>query len=342
MQNRDPGSAVIERILFLQIKFKNMRLFRPAVFQGNLKSKNYFEGWYYKQVTSDLSQVWSFIPGIALTPEGRYVFIQVIDGTTGHTDWFEYPLDSFSFNKKEMKVRVGNSWFMEDRIHINIDQEGHQYEGEIEFSNRIRFPSTWFSPGIMGWYSFIPFMECKHGIVSVTHRLSGQITRNGKPTDFSGGKGYIEKDWGSSFPESWIWIHSNHFADPSASFTFSVAKIPWLGNYFIGHICFLYLHGRFYRFATYTGSKILSLSFNGDHLMINMEGSGYNLEIKVVPNISGRLKAPVLGKMSRIIKESIDSTVYLKLRGKEGNLIFEDTGQRAGFELMEKILSYFS
>ena len=76
--------------------------------------------------------------------------------------------------------------------------------------------------------------------------------------------------------------------------------------------------------------------------MINMKGSGYNLEIKVVPNISGRLKAPVLGKMSRIIKESIDSEVRLKLTGKKGNLIYEDTGQRAGFELMEKILTYFS
>jgi len=332
----------MERILFLQSKLSIMRLFRPGVFQGNLKSENYFEGWYFKQVTADLCQVWSFIPGIALTPGGRSAFIQVIDGITGQTNWFEYPLDSFSFDKSEMKIRVGNSWFMEDRIHINIDQEGHRYEGEIEFSNHIRFPSTWFSPGIMGWYSFVPFMECKHGIVSVTHQLSGQITRNGMVTDFSGGKGYIEKDWGSSFPESWIWIHSNHFADSTTSFTFSVAKIPWLGNYFIGHICFLYLRGRFYRFATYNGSKIDSLSYEGNQLMIKMEGSGYNLEIKVIPNISGRLKAPVLGKMSRIIKESIDSVVHLKLTDKEGNLIIEDTGQRAGFELMEKILTYFS
>ena len=35
------------------------------------------------------------------------------------------------------------------------------------------YPGTIFSPGIMGWYSFVPFMECKHGIVSINHDLTG-------------------------------------------------------------------------------------------------------------------------------------------------------------------------
>lgn len=318
-----------------------MRLFRPHVFQGDLKLKNYFEGWYFKQVTADLNQVWSFIPGIALTPEGKHAFIQVIDGITGETFWFEYPLKTFSFDKKKMTVRVGNSWFMENKVHIDIDQDNQHFKGEVEFSNSIGFPSKWYSPGIMGWYSFVPFMECKHGIVSVSHQLSGNISRNGLVTDFTGGKGYIEKDWGTSFPESWIWIHSNHFSNESASFTFSVAKIPWLGKFFIGHICFLHLEGKFYRFATYNGSKISSLKKSENQLEISIEGKKENLQIRVIPNISGHLKAPVQGKMNRIIKESIDSTVYLTLSDKNGKIIYKGTGQRTGFELIEKILSYF-
>ena len=38
----------------------------PILFQGNLKKKNYFEGWYYKQVSKDEKEVISFIPGISL------------------------------------------------------------------------------------------------------------------------------------------------------------------------------------------------------------------------------------------------------------------------------------
>lgn len=78
----------------------------------------------------------------------------------------------------------------------------------------------------MGWYSYVPLMECKHGIVSVNHYLKGKIRINGNSIDLSEGKGYIEKDWGTSFPEVWIWIQSNNFTNPETSFTFSLAKIP--------------------------------------------------------------------------------------------------------------------
>ena len=48
-----------------------MKLFRPWVFQGSLSRKYYFEGWYFKHVSADREQVWSFIPGVSLAPEGR-------------------------------------------------------------------------------------------------------------------------------------------------------------------------------------------------------------------------------------------------------------------------------
>ncbi|MFZ5429127.1 MAG: tocopherol cyclase family protein [Bacteroidota bacterium] len=319
-----------------------MRLFRPHVFQGNLNSKSYFEGWYFKQVTADLENVWSFIPGISLTPSAKTAFIQVIDGISGSTAWFDYPLETFQYDPESMKVKVGNSWFTENGIHLDIQQNGHTFSGELTFDQRVGFPSTLFSPGIMGWYSFVPFMECKHGIVSVNHSLRGSLNLNGRETDFSGGKGYIEKDWGTSFPESWIWIHSNHFDEPGASFMFSVAKIPWLGSYFIGHISYLYAGGEFYRFATYNGSKIKKLTWTENLLTLLVEGRRHLLEVTVTPNKGGHLKAPVSGEMSRIIKESIDSTVSLKLSGKDGGVIFEDTGQRAGFEIIEKIVAYFN
>ena len=45
----------------------NFRIYKPEVFQGNLKRKKYFEGWYFKHVSKDLKNVWSFIPGISLS-----------------------------------------------------------------------------------------------------------------------------------------------------------------------------------------------------------------------------------------------------------------------------------
>ena len=102
----------------------------------------------------------------------------------------------------------------------------------------------------MGWYAFIPFMECYHGVVSANHYTEGYANYKGQKINFNGGKGYIEKDRGISFPESWIWLQANTFADRDVSFFFSVAKIPWLGSSFPGFLCFVYINGNYYRFMT--------------------------------------------------------------------------------------------
>ena len=42
------------------------KIIYPLLFQGNNKSEEYFEGWYYKQISKDEKRVISFIPGISL------------------------------------------------------------------------------------------------------------------------------------------------------------------------------------------------------------------------------------------------------------------------------------
>jgi hypothetical protein len=38
----------------------------------------------------------------------------------------------------------------------------------------------------MGWYAWVPRMECYHGVLSFSHPLQGTLTLNGKVMDFSG------------------------------------------------------------------------------------------------------------------------------------------------------------
>ncbi len=309
-----------------------MSIFKPEIFQGSLSKNRYFEGWYFKHVSANRQNVLAFIPGVALTKSEKQValtksekhaFIQVIDGISGKTWNVNYPLSEFSFSKSEFKVRVGNSYFSADEIKLEIDSPELKISGKLEYSSAVKYPSSAFSPGIMGWYSFVPFMECKHGIVSVQHKVEGRLEIN------------------ESFPESWIWLHCNTFSEPECSFTFSVAKIPWLGNFFIGHICFLYLKGKFYRFATYNGSKITKLEFKKPFLEIELKNKNLILKVKAEQQQAGELKAPMVGEMNRMIKESVDSNVEISLFTKNGQLLFKDSGTHAGLEIIEKILSYF-
>ena len=318
-----------------------MKLFNPEIFQGNLKKKNYFEGWYLKHVSENREHVFSFIPGISLTKEDKHAFVQFINGITGETAYVKYPLSDFSFSEKLFEVGVGNSHFSDKGVQLDIDSPELKVSGELKYSNLVKYPKRLVSPGIMGWYSFVPFMECKHGIGSVLHLLQGTLNVNGKPVNFSGGKGYIEKDWGTSFPESWIWLHCNNFEEPDCSFTFSVAKIPWLGSFFMGHICFLYLKGKFYFFATYNNSEITHLSFSGQTLNVELKRKNRILKVKAIQQKAGNLQAPVTGKMERIIKESVDSKLEVSLYTDAGECLFTSKGERAGMEITEKILTYF-
>ena len=318
-----------------------MKLFKPEIFQGNLNKTRYFEGWYFKHVSANREHVFSFIPGISLTKKNKHAFIQFIDGVSGETSYVSYPLSDFRYSEKDFELWIGDSYFSENGIKLRINSPELEAIGEIGYTDLVKYPSSIFSPGIMGWYSFVPFMECKHGIGSVLHNLSGSVKLNANETNFADGTGYIEKDWGTSFPESWIWLHCNTFEEPDCSFTFSVAKIPWLGSFFIGHICFLYLKGRFYLFATYNKSKITQLQFSDNTLEIELQRKNYVLQVSGIQKRSGELKAPAIGEMNRVIKESVDSEIELTLLKKNGEQIFTSKGKRAGMEIIEKILTYF-
>lgn len=151
---------------------------------------------------------------------------------------------------------------------------------------------------IMGPFQFLP-MECQHGIVSMSHRLKGSVTLNGKNIDFTGGKGYIEKDSGRSFPSSYAWVQANDFREDCSIMT-AVAEIPICGLSFRGCICIVHYRGTEYRFATYLGVRILSCTKE----TIILKQGRYQLHIHIYAKNKYHLSAPRNGKMSRTIMES--------------------------------------
>jgi tocopherol cyclase len=318
-----------------------MKVFRPWAFQGSFKRRNYFEGWYFKHVSADRSRVYSFIPGVSLTRGTGHSFIQVLNGMNGEAQVHEYELAEFSASNRDLDIAVEKSQFTIQGMTLEMTNESHQITGHVTYTSPELYPSTLLTPGIMGWYSFVPFMECKHGIVSMQHKLSGGLQIDGQYVDFEGGTGYIEKDWGSSFPESWVWLHCNTFDNTQSSFTFSVAKIPWLGSYFIGFISYLQLEGRFINFSTWSKARIEKLEYLNNTVHILISNKKYLLEVEAHNNQTGQLKAPIRGSMTRMIKETVDATIKLKLSDRSGKVLFQDQGSRAGMELIDKILSYF-
>jgi tocopherol cyclase len=304
----------------------------PSAFKGNLNKKNYFEGWYLKHVSADNSSIYSFIPGISLSPGDRHCFIQVINGLTGQTWYISYPVESFNADKKNFNVKVGESSFSTDSCIINIDSPELKISGTIQYKDISEYPRSLTHPGIMGWFSFIPGMECRHDVLSMSHFLSGSLDVNGEKISFDGGKGYIEKDWGWNFPRQYSWIHCNHFDDSDTSFLIAVATIP-LGPFkFTGFLGFFSWNGSQHVFGTWNRWKLKDISYS-DALngRIELSCGRESIVCRVEGKPGGALKAPEHGAMSKVIKESINSVIYLDYHDAEGN-VHEFKGTPAAFE----------
>jgi hypothetical protein len=316
--------------------FYNLRkIWNPEWFQGNTKRRNYFEGWYFKMVSEDLGSVIAVIPGISITESRKDAisFVQVINGINGETVFIKYPFDAFSHQSKPFGIRIDKNSFSDKEIFLDLEDSEFSLSGKVQMGSQVPYPVKIFSPGVMGWYRFVPTMECYHGIVSMQHHLQGSLRLNGTNLDFNGGRGYIEKDWGKSMPHAWIWMQCNHFSQENLSVSISIANIPWKKSAFTGFLIILSMGSEFFRFTTYTGAKIKQLKKDENLISFRVENSKYILDVRAEGSEKGILKAPVLGEMSRNIHESIGAGIKLKLSDRNGNILVEDSGKPAGLEI---------
>lgn len=299
------------------------------MYHGWGKSRNYFEGWYFKLVDPAERFAFAIIPGISYGKDGKsHAFIQVLDGKQCTAAYHEFASVDFQPSDETFALQLDGNFFSADSVKLNLPE----LQGELHWQDRYPWPKMLGAPGIMGWYSFVPFMECYHGVVSVNHTLQGELQVYGESVDFTGGKGYIEKDWGESFPNSWIWMQTNHFdAAHPVSLSASVAKIPWLGNHFIGYIVGFLLDGKLYRFATYTGA-MMRADFDDETVWLAFKDRTNRLEITAHKSSGGELISPLAGNMAGKVNESMQATVEVRLVERE-KLIFEGTGRNAGLEV---------
>lgn len=312
------------------------RLYHPEMLQWNRKHKQYFEGWYFKSVSADQTSAVSVIPGISVQEADRHCFIQLVDAVNQKSHYFKYDFDEFWASDTDFDVKIGRSSFNLKQMSLDIDQDATVIKGTLAFENIIPWPVTLFSPGVMGWYSFVPLLECYHGVLSFNHRLTGQLNIDGRELDFGGGKGYCEKDWGISMPESWIWMQTNHFEETDASFFGSIATIPWRGRMFIGALHGFYYRGQVHRFATYTGARVSGLNIDGDTVTYSVYDKRMRIEVKGTRASGVTLMAPSFGEMSTKIQETLASEVEIRFL-KDGKLVFEGTGKNAGLEFVGNI-----
>lgn len=311
-------------------------LFNPERFQGWGRTRVYFEGWYFKLVDAEKKHPIAIIPGIAFDQEGQgHAFIQVLDGKNKSSSYHRFSHAAFKPAKNSFHISINKNSFSGHHLSVNLED----CSGTLQFVNNITWPKSFYSPGIMGPFGFVPFMECYHGIVSMDHEIKGQITlANNERVDYAGGRGYIEKDWGRSFPSAYIWLQCNHFSQSGTSLKCSIAKIPWLRSSFIGFIAGFYYNKKLLRFTTYNQSNLQRCFADLNIVEIILQNPDYILEITIKRDQPTALASPILGLMDGRIEETMNGVVSLRLKHrKNGNVLLEEEGHAVGLEVAGRI-----
>ena len=270
----------------------------------------YFEGWYFKHQKG--GEVLSIIAGRA----ANEAFIQVITGEGSYR--VTYPPESY---RKGKTLCLAANRFAGNGIRLSIHNKDLTLTGQLSYSG-----ITPIKGDIMGPFRFLP-MECRHTVISMRHELRGKVWLNGKELDFTGGKGYIEGDFGRSFPKSYTWVQSSAF-NGDCSIMASAAHIPFACPWFWGCACAVWLNGAEYRLATYRGARIKER--NERRLLI--EQGDLSLRIRFLGLDPGHLlDAPSQGEMNRRIRENPCAPAYFEFcRG--GKTLFSEKSSFASYE----------
>ena len=285
-------------------------------FRGARKKRAYFEGWYCKQQNG--SDTVAMIPALHIDGSGRRsASIQVI---TGDDAFFcEFPPEAFQAERNRFHVRIGDSVFSSQGCSLDCRTNSGEVTGFVRYEGMIRPESD-----IMGPFRWAPFLQCRHSVLSLRHRVDGRLSVNGKSYVFEDGSGYIEGDRGHSFPKRYLW--TQHSWDGN-SVMLSVADVPFGGFSFTGCIGSILFNDKEYRIATYCGAKLLHVS----PVSATVRQKDLLFRARLMDSGGHRLRAPSAGGMTRTICENPACRVEYKLL-QGGAVLFAFESGQASFE----------
>lgn len=283
-----------------------------------MQGKEYFCGWYYK-CQSDKESI-ALIPAFHMADGVRSCSLQFI---CGDESWNVLlpggKSEECRMSKDRPYARIGGNLFSDKGIRLNLHTESLDVTAALRFGKPLPLRYD-----IMGPFCCVPFMECRHRVCSMQHRVNGILTVNGKEYRFKNSLGYIEGDRGYSFPGKYLWTQT--FFE-GGSLMLSVAEIPLGALHFTGVIGVILLDGKEYRIATYLGAKVVRIR---DGEVIIRQGK-LLLRAALLKRRAKPLYAPANGDMTRTVHENIICHArYQFCRGREVLLDLETT--KASFE----------
>lgn len=266
-----------------------------------------FEGFYFKGYSNE--NIFIIICGYTKSKNNTVAFLQAtIPGEK--VNYYEYPLDQLITTKKLFTFKIGRNSFSKNGIIINEDG----CNINIRFNDFDSWPRTVLSPSIMGSLSHVPKVECKHDVISPHLSMEGNVQINATQLEINRGIGYIDKNWGRSFPKRYFWGHLNGFSDPSISLQFAKGVPSWGPLRIPVHIGFLRINDELHVFRSWKKEKMTMI--NVGHFEILIENKNWKIRIELKIGHSLKLRAPIEGELIDNIVEYAGGEAFVQISKK--------------------------
>ena len=287
-----------------------LKRLKPTQLQGNLDKVNYFEGWFQKIYSQELKVTFIIIYGFATeNTDDEIGFIQI------HIP--EQPIIHLKFNKADVyldkfkhHIQFGSQLISNEKIYIKTECLQIDLSITTDAANKVKFHT-------MGNYYLIPGIPCYHCVMIKNSSVKGVIIYNEKVYPLSSAFGYLEKNWGHSFPKKYLWLHAKDPTNPSNQLLFSQADILWSNRLYKKHFGFLEVNGMSTDFRKIKRNKIIvHLSSTG--ICITLDDFIIEVEIPSKFKTPILFESPSKGMMNDRISHFSDVRCSLKSKNNKG------------------------
>jgi len=328
------------------------RSFNPILFQSRNARGAIRERWYFKHAfrrpnlhgyVDNKVAALSIMPAVMGIGGRLRAFVQVADGLRGESHLFGFPLGALSYRDSPFELRIADNRFSLDGMDLALEDEAMSVQASIRYGRLSPLRSSPLRPGLMGPFAFIPTLTNHHEIGSMDHEVSGWAELNYANSvplvgrfSLDGGRGYIEKNWGSAIPMPRLWIQSNSFDAPGPSLSLSIARIEVGRRSFVGLLCVFTVGDQEFRFANYSGAQVVLLEHDGGSIRILLSSRTHKLEVLVRRGNERFVPAREVAAEVGSLAESLDSSVRVILKQRHGSvedIIFDASSNAAAVEL---------
>ena len=276
-----------------------------------LNKASAFEGWFCKIDDWKNELMFSVIWGYSTNQKSKHAFIQFQDTISHGSSYISYPLDELNWKTEPFVLQIGKNELSLTCMHLDLELQGIPVRGDLFFRNLAPIKKSILKPNIMGLLSYFP-NQCNHAIISMSHKVTGDLKIGDQLCKIQDAYGYMEKDWGTGFPKEYVWLQANNWE--KSSVVFSYATVPILGKYAKGFFLVLHHNSKEYRFSSIEGSKLSDFQVSKDSFSATIEKRGIRLTLKVKQTNPVDLVSPERGEMKSYIKESLEGSLELTLK----------------------------